>query len=106
MGHIAYWRNEILKMAELEPVWTGDKGAHYRGNPEKRMPLTFDAATAADINELAADFQMMQERLVAWAGKNGNGDQPDHLVNLLLHEAYHAGQLGIIRRSLGKEGAI
>jgi hypothetical protein len=33
-------------------------------------------------------------------------EKTDYLIGLGFHEAYHAGQLGILRRTLGKPGKI
>jgi hypothetical protein len=106
LGHLCFWRNSLLPMAGLTPVWAEDEGAHYRGHPEERRPLDFDPSDAFDIGRLTIDFHTMQKRLDEWSASASELVLPEHFINMLLHEAYHAGQLGILRRALNKDGVI
>lgn len=96
----------MLTMAGLETVWADDQVQQYRGNPGERMQLEFNPKEAIEIDRLISDFEHMQNLLLPWASKVSASDIPEGFLNLLLHEAYHAGQLGILRRSLGREGAV
>jgi hypothetical protein len=96
LGHVAFWRNEVLQMLQLEPVWQADAGVQYRGNPGGHEPLSFDPASALTVEYLLTDIGVMQERLEQWAQADGQAEIPRHLLSLLLHEAYHAGQLVLL----------
>ncbi len=106
VGHLCFWRSSLLSMSGLEPLWAEDEGASYRGHPEERRPLDFDPTSALPISRLTADFQAMHKRLEEWTESASDLDLPDHFLNLLLHEAYHAGQLGVLRRAIGRDGVI
>jgi uncharacterized damage-inducible protein DinB len=73
------------------------------------------------LEALVASYAVSQERLLAGlsaltddglsaAPPVRRGDEPETLGTLLskiaIHEAYHLGQTGILRRIAGKEGAI
>lgn len=78
---------EALGFAELLDSW--DEAA-------RRFDAGLAALTADDLKRSAADLP---------------GGDPDStvrslLTTILFHQAYHAGQLGLLRRLVGKEGAI
>jgi hypothetical protein len=106
LGHLVYWRNMLLRMAGLDPVWGEGEGEQYRGHPGERKPIDFDPGEALEIEQLTADLRQMQERLDGWLADDDERELPDKFLNLLLHEAYHAGQLGLLRRAFGRDGAI
>ena len=41
-----------------------------------------------------------------WSKPSDDGTKLDKLAFLQFHEAYHSGQLGLLRRIVGKPGAI
>jgi uncharacterized damage-inducible protein DinB len=111
LGHILSNRNRILALAGKEPRWSGEKEARFRRGsapvhgPEDAEPLD---AMRADLShsqaELMAALEAMDDaRLDAPAGDRTVGQS---LAMLQFHEAYHAGQIGLLRRIAGKEGAI
>ena len=115
-GHIVAARNAILKLVGEEPVWDDGKAAPYQRGA--KPPL--DPDSLQDLDHILADFKRSQERikaglsrltaedLAASAGEGATGEETVgmRLSFLQFHEAYHLGQIGLLRRILGREGAI
>jgi len=131
LGHVVANRNEIMRLVGEPPVWQEEEAAPYvRGS----QPLT-DPSRAHPLPELLADLNRSQERLLmrlsqmsaadlaAAAGEKGVGEKAggdkaaadkavgnktvgNQLAFFQFHEAYHAGQVGLLRRLAGKEGAL
>jgi DinB superfamily len=118
VGHLVSSRNQILSLLGLPPVRSQEEMTHYvRGS----APLT-EPADAIDLRELLSDFAKAQDRIVEALSRirpeqlaaplpaDANPFRLDNtaemLVGLAFHESYHVGQLGILRRALGKEPAI
>ena len=117
-GHLACIYNKMLPMLGQEQVMDAEALKRYdRGAP----PIT-DAAEALQLRDLLAAFEKATERVDAGlAGitpealeqkvADSPSGNPDETVRSLLgtvffHQAYHAGQTGILRRITGKEGAV
>lgn len=111
-GHILYWRNTILELAGGARVWKDGYGEGYRGHPGERRPLDFKPGDAFQLDELVADFQRTQRELLsalrqlASRSESTTSEEIQQVGSLLLHEVYHAGQLGLHRRLLKGDGAI
>jgi uncharacterized damage-inducible protein DinB len=112
VGHVLVYRNLLHALLGAAPAWEGDATAAYaRGS----APLT-DEAQAVPLDQLRAGLQASRKALEAALdtldparlAEPSKGDQTvaDRLSFLLFHEAYHLGQLGILRRIVGKPGAI
>jgi len=114
LGHILTTRNAIHGLLGDEPLWPADRAARYaRGSDAIRGA----GAGVLPIAELVRDLDTSNARLSAAFERTTDGDltRPsaesdasvgDMLVTLAFHEAYHAGQLGVLRRVAGKAGAI
>jgi uncharacterized damage-inducible protein DinB len=110
-GHVVANRNFILGLVGEQPIWSeADAEPYKRGS----APIT-DGSRARKFEQIVADFARSQERLRAALGKiseqdleqkKGNETVGDSLRFLQFHEAYHIGQMGLLRRMAGKEGAI
>ena len=118
VGHLACIYNKFLPMVGQEPVMEAEALKRYdRGAPPIR-----DAAEALELRDLLIAFDKATERVIAGlaslspealdrkAPESPSGN-PNETVRSLLstiffHQAYHAGQTGILRRIAGKEGAI
>jgi uncharacterized damage-inducible protein DinB len=50
--------------------------------------------------------QRLEERVAQSPTGNPNESLGSLLATVMFHQAYHAGQLGILRRIVGKPGAI
>ena len=118
LGHVLANRNTVLRVLGEEPIWSAETAGPYeRGS----APLT-DAKRAVPLKEMLEDLDA-SHKLVREALKNlpperlaeappaGTTKDEDDTVETLLtvlafHEAYHAGQTGLLRRLVGKPGAI
>lgn len=107
LGHMVYWRNEMLELIGGTRLWSEDHGLAYRGHPGERQPNDFDPADALPLDGLSTDFGRLGEALCERLASNAV--DPEALgtaASLLAHEVYHAGQLGALRRILGRDGAV
>lgn len=118
VGHLVNVYDKVLPLVGQEPVM-GDAVARY----ERGSPPIVDAAEAMPLSELLAAFDTQTERFTAglatltpealerpMPGPDSNGELTETLRSLLgtilFHQAYHAGQTGVLRRIAGKPGAI
>lgn len=118
LGHLTATRGEILKLVGAEPIWQHESVQHYKRGAER---LT-DPDKAIDFATIRSDFAASQEpllvalgalapeQLAARLGFSFVGRDDDTLEQVLagfaFHEAYHVGQLGLLRRFLGHPGII
>lgn len=118
LGHIVASRSGLLELLGREPIWDAGKKERYEtGSP----PMT-DPEPAIPFEMILEDFERCQEPLVAglrqlsperlaekapFSPTNDRNETVGSLVTgFVFHEAYHAGQTGILRRLIGKDGAI
>lgn len=118
VGHLLCIYDQMLPLLGQQPVMAEETLKRYdRGAPPIR-----DSAEALELRDLMAAFEKATERVDAGlAGLTPEAldrkapvspsDNPNETVRSLLstvffHQAYHAGQTGIVRRIAGKEGAI
>jgi uncharacterized damage-inducible protein DinB len=118
LGHLVAVYHNVLPLLGQEPVLDPATVKRYdRGSAPLR-----NGADALDISELMAAWdecckrvdaglaEFSEERLAEPAPASPTGN-PDETIGSLLstmcwHQAYHSGQLGVIRRIAGKPGAI
>jgi hypothetical protein len=110
-GHIVANRNFVLGLLGEQPIWSDAQAERYKRGS---APIT-DGSGAQRLEEILADFRTAQERIHAGLGRlkdedlsRRKGDKVlgESLHFLQFHEAYHIGQIGLLRRMAGKEGAI
>jgi hypothetical protein len=109
LGHIVANRGAVLTLVGEQPVWDAAAGERYKRGSS---PIAKDAAKP--FPEILDSLDRSQERLVAGLarlsdedlGKDDGESLGSKLAFLQFHEAYHAGQLGLLRRVAGKKGAI
>ncbi len=116
-GHVTATRNGILSRLGRPPLWTDDEARGYRrGEPPR------EDADCHRFEMILGAFNRSQERIVAavsgldtarLAEPVPHPVRPEETVPLEIalglfafHEAYHVGQTGLLRRILGKPGAI
>jgi DinB superfamily len=118
LGHLVCIYGRALPLVGQEPVTLGGALDRY----DRGTPPMVDPAEAIDLSELVAAWDTVT---AAWdAGLAGfpadtldqpapfsPSGNPNETVRSLIstvafHQAYHAGQLGVLRRVAGKEGAI
>jgi uncharacterized damage-inducible protein DinB len=118
LGHLTRSRNQALELFGQKPMFPNEEFDAYDDNGGKR----FSQETAIPFEELKRRYKVLQEPLVN--GLNGMSDEamgkpapfsftgnPKETMETLLasfafHESYHVGQTGILRRMVGREGAI
>lgn len=102
LGHIVFWRNRIVALLGGQPLWGEGEYPEFEGRKQGDPPDRVGRA----FGDLLGDLERLQERTLAAL----DGDVPDvvrgDVVSLSLHEAYHVGQLGLLRRTMGLPGAI
>ena len=118
VGHLLCVYNQSLPLLGQEPVLQESALKRYdRGAP----PLQ-DPAEALELQELLTAWDEATKRIDAGLASlspetldrpapfspsnNPNETVRSLLTTVFFHQAYHAGQTGILRRVAGKEGAI
>ena len=118
LGHLVVTYDKALSILGEKPVIGLDGLKNYdRGAP----PLK-DPAAARDFTELLAAWGEATKRIDTAidgltpeqldrpvpSSPSGNPDETVRtlLTSVMWHQAYHAGQLGVLRRVAGKAGAI
>jgi uncharacterized damage-inducible protein DinB len=118
LGHLLSVYDGFLPLLKQEPVIGGAALRRFaRGAP----PLK-DPGEAIDFGKLLAAWNQASERVDAGlAGldpdildrrapdsPSGNPDETIRslITTVMFHQAYHAGQTGVLRRIAGREGAI
>ena len=115
LGHIIATRDNAIQLLNQVPIWSKETAGIYKRGSE---PIR-DGSHALPLEKLVSDLERSQERLVAGLAKVSEPElrapAPDKsaaetvgetLFVLQFHEAYHAGQTGLLRRMAGHEGAI
>jgi hypothetical protein len=101
LGHVVATRNVLMDVLGEPPIWSAaDAEPYQRG---AHPPL--DAARAMPLADIVAAFDRSQETVRRCLPSA----PPEHLTTiagLSFHESYHLGQCGLLRRLLGKHGAI
>jgi hypothetical protein len=111
-GHVVATRNTVMETLGEPRIWNADlSGPYERG---ARPPL--HANRARPLADILAAFDRSQQTIVDRLTTTTNDDLTrtldnqgsvgDWLARLSFHESYHLGQCGLLRRLLGKDGAI
>jgi uncharacterized damage-inducible protein DinB len=110
LGHIVATRGAVLSLVGEQPVWDAATTDRYKRGSKpitpqtaKPMPEILEALDRSQERLVAGLSRLKSEDLAKPAGDETVGKQ---LATLQFHEAYHAGQLGLLRRIAGKPGAI
>jgi uncharacterized damage-inducible protein DinB len=118
LGHILAARNTVLSLTGCAPVLDPEDAAYYqRGSDPNAGGKVLDLGTLRGL--LEDSHQQLIPALTALSDETLASPLPekhrrspltgtigDALARLCFHEGYHAGQLGLLRRIVGKEGAI
>ena len=111
LGHIVASRNYSLShLLEQTPFWDESVAAPYMwgsGPLPADKGLSLEALLSAlesSQTHLLASLKNMTDSELSKQLKNGT--LAEQLEFMFWHEAYHMGQLGLLRRLLGKNGAI
>lgn len=102
-GHLIFIRNTMIQVLGGKKVWKDDEFSFYN-----RGEIPKNHIDNIDFDILKSYFKDSENELNRILSKTENikPENLEDLAGLMLHEIYHAGQLGYIRRLLGKEGMI
>jgi hypothetical protein len=115
VGHLVGIRCRLLPAIGQEPVFDPATATSYRASLTKdSIILPFEEVVRAynqSTERMLAGIASATDELYAGpAPFSPRGDPNETVASLLtrfmIHEAYHLGQTGILRRVSGKEGAI
>ena len=116
LGHIVATRHAILKLVRQEGWWPAETVDLYKrgsvrlsaDSPVRRWESLLEDFDRSQALLSDALDRMTPEDLSAPGGKapTGDVDLAGRLAFLQFHEAYHIGQIGVLRRLAGKDGAI
>ena len=104
LGHLIYIRNFFLNVLGEESVWDSEKFSCYnRGEIPLNRKNEF-----VSFHELKSYLKKSQDKVETKLNSLESFDPAiiNDISGLSLHEIYHSGQFGYIRRILGKPGAI
>ncbi|MBE4948392.1 hypothetical protein [Chryseobacterium culicis] len=104
LGHLIYIRNPLLNILGEESVWDREKFSFYN-----RGEIALDHKDKLiSFEDLKAYLKQSQDKLEAKLNtlESFEPEMIKDISTLSLHEIYHSGQLGYLRRILGKPGAI
>ena len=118
VGHLVWAYDSALPLLGQEPVMDpAEIGRYARGG----APL-LEAREAVDLERLldgwragverfAAGLEVLTPEMLEQRAPGSPTNDPDETVRSLLtticfHQAYHAGQAAVLRRLVGREGAI
>ncbi len=103
-GHLIFIRNSMIEILGGKAVWNNDAYTFYeRGAEPKAHTGKFPEFDI--LKNFYSESRIILDRLLSETEYINEKDAED-LAALMLHEIYHAGQLGYMRRLLGKEGAV
>ncbi len=113
LGHIVASRNGMLAMLGQPPYWSDEQVALYRRGSSGELPTDGLKPLPALIEDLDASAARVRAALdavddAALAATAPSGDRTigQRLAFLVFHESYHVGQIGVLRRLVGRPGAI
>lgn len=118
LGHMIVTRNVIHALAGASPVAMGEAASEYqRGSHPEGTGRFLDLGTLQGLLEasqrelIPALSRLSEEALKSpvpeqYKRQPLTGSLDEALIRLQYHEAYHNGQIGLLRRIAGKEGAI
>lgn len=117
-GHVVGARAGIVRLVGGEAPFAAEEYERYRRStspvtgPEGAVPLSrMRADFAATKEPLASGLAGLADGVLAAPAPFSPGEDPKEtvgslLVGLAFHEAYHTGQLGVLRRLLDRPGVI
>jgi len=115
LGHLVNVQNVVMKLVGAPPVWESPQLERARFDHRIR-----DAAEAIDWDTLVSRFNASHQACIAALGSVSDDALAEKMPDafgrpstragvlgvLVVHQCYHAGQLGMARRAAGKPAAI
>ncbi len=116
LGHILATREVIYDLLKEPALWSKEEVAKY----ERGSAPVGEKDDVLSLEKMVSDLAISQERLMAGLSRLSEADlnvgiedqripaktTGEKLLLLQFHEAYHTGQIGLLRRIIGKEGVI
>ncbi len=117
VGHLLATREDILELLGIDPMQSDEETKPYYRDGDSSATDQF--TNLPELLDMFGDTQMLilekleelDDEQLSQPIPNDNPDvNPVSLSSRLFfyhfHEAYHIGQIGLVRRLIGKEGAI
>lgn len=104
LGHFIYIRNSLIQILGGNPVWEKGKYDFYQ-----RYAKPWEHKDEfPSFEELKSALKSSQDELLEALENTEDfkSENIEDLAGLSLHEIYHSGQFGYLRRILGKENAV
>lgn len=99
-GHLVNSRDDLLEDVGRERILQLEYTEYYgRG---KKLP---GPDVAINIDSIKKDYERLTEEINKILAE-GDDEKDQRVAFFMFHESYHAGQLGILRKLLGKEGKM
>ena len=112
LGHMVSARNRMMTQLGIAPVWQIDLAFHYSGrgeaqwSPERAIDLkSIETDLARSQQELLNALEQIPDAMLTTPDEKGR-TLADAIAFFNFHEAYHGGQIALLRRIAGKPGAI
>ena len=100
VGHIVTSRDDLLEDVSGKRHLQDEYSKYYgRG---KQLP---DNDSALDIETIKKDYTRLTDEITKVLDE-GDDEKDQRVAFFMFHESYHAGQLGVLRKLLGKEGKM
>lgn len=118
VGHLVCVYGDVLPVLGQEPVFEKealkryDRGSAQLEEPGEALPLEEllgawdEASRRVDRGLAGASTELLDQRAPFSPRKNPDETVRSLLTVVMFHQAYHAGQSGLLRRLAGKEGAM
>lgn len=116
LGHILASRSGLLKNLGGQPLLDDDAVQQYRRGSDGNVPNPLQVEELIALLDksqplLLAGLKRIPENALAQKAPFNSPAGPDAtfadaLAAMVFHESYHVGQLGLLRRAIGKKGAI
>jgi uncharacterized damage-inducible protein DinB len=114
LGHLTNVQNAVMRLVGEEPVWESNQLSNAGWEPitGRAQAIAWETLRDRTLNSrercLAAISNLSDEKMAdevphPFGGTTSRGQL---LSTLAFHQAYHAGQLGIVRRIAGLEGVV
>lgn len=99
-GHLVNSRDDLLENVGYDRILLPEYAEYYgRG---KKLP---GPDVAIDIETIKKDYDRLTDEINKVLAE-GDDEKDQQVAFFMFHESYHAGQLGVLRKLLGKEGKM
>lgn len=104
LGHIILNRDYLLELLGFEGMCDENTEKFYSQGTQAVAKK--DAVEISTLLKIYNDSQVKIMQALDETDIRGDKEKMDNIPGLSFHEAYHAGQTGVLRRVIGKTGMI